>query len=347
MKAPSRTWTQACRFAGLGLLVCVLSVLQAKASALVQLAPVALGTVSPGVTAYGTVSPDTDHLFALSVPRDVVVTSVSVRVGQAVQRGDVVATVATAPSVTSAWRQARDAVAFAERDLAQNRRLFGEHLATNSQIAAAEKAVADARAQLDAQIRTGADRATQTVAATAPGIVTDVKATAGQPVPANSVIASVAASDRLIVSVGLEPEDAVHVAPGTAISFHSPQNEAIGFTGRIVSVDRLTDQKTRLVNAVANVPPVAAANLVIGMVLEGRLELPPRNGLVVPYSALMNDSGGPYVFVVKQDTAHRRAVQVALTTDKQALISHGLNRGEAVVVSGNAELNDGTAVRVR
>jgi RND family efflux transporter MFP subunit len=321
--------------------------LHAKASALVQLATVSQGSVSPDVITYGTVSADPDHIVALSLPRDVVVASISVRVGQTVRAGDAVATVVTAPTVTAAYRQAMDAVAFAERDLAQNQRLFDLRLATNSQVAAAEKALADAQAQLDAQLRVGADKTTQTVVATAPGIVTDVKASPGQPIPANSVIASVAARDRLIVSVGLEPEDAPHVAAGTAIAFHSPQNQSISFTGKVVSVDRLTDPKTRLVNAVVSVPPAAANNLVVGMVLQGTLELPPRNGLVVPHSALMNDSSGPFVFVVTKGAAHRRPVRIAMTTDKQALISQGLNPGEAVVISGNAELSDGTAVRVQ
>lgn len=347
MKAPLNLLSQVCRFAGLALALSSFSASQASASALVQLATAASGSVSPDVTAYGTISADPDHVVALSLPRDVVVASVAMRVGQTVRPGQVVATVLTAPTAASAYQQARDAVAFAERDLAQTRRLFGLRLATNSQVAAAEKAFADSQTQLDAQLRIGANRPSQAVLATAAGIITDVKATPGQPLPANSVIASVATRDRLIVSVGLEPEDAVRVSPGTAIAFHSPQNESISFTGRISSVDRLTDQKTRLVNAVASVPPAATANLVVGMVLQGRLELPPRNGLVVPHSALMNDSSGPFVFVVKQGAAHRRPVQIALTTDKQALISKGLNPGEAVVIAGNAELTDGTAVRVR
>lgn len=347
MTAPAKSFSQACRFAGLALVFSIVPILQASASALVQLTTVTSGSVSPDITTYGTVSADPDHVAALSMPRDVVVASISVRVGQTVRPGDAVATVLTAPGVTSAYLQARDAVAFAERDLAQSRRLFGLRLATNSQVAAAEKAVADAQAQLEAELRIGADRPSQTVVATAPGIVTAVSATPGQPVQANAVIASIAARDRLIVNVGLEPEDAPHVPPGTPIAFHSPQNQAISFTAKIMSVDRLADQKTRLVNAVAGAPPSAAANLVVGMVLQGTLQLPPRSGLVVPHSALMNDSTGPFVFVVKQGAAHRRPVQIALTNDKQALISQGLSPGESVVVAGNAELSDGTAIRVQ
>src|SRR5256714_5939492 len=210
MTALVNNFSQACRSAGLALAFSITPILQANASALVQLATVTSGSVSPDITTYGTVSADPDHVAALSMPRDVVVASISVRVGQTVRPGDVVATVLTAPSVTSAYQQARDAVVFAERDLAQNRRLFGLRLATNSQVAAAEKALADAHAQIDAQLRIGADRPSQKVIATDPGIVTAVSATPGQPVQANAVIASIAARDRLIVNVGLEPEDASH-----------------------------------------------------------------------------------------------------------------------------------------
>lgn len=118
--------------------------LPAQASALVRLATVTAVSLNPSVTSYGTVAPDPDHLVAVSLPRDVVVSSVSVRVGELVKPGNVIASVATAPAVISAFQQARNAVAFAEKDLVHTRYLFGLRLATNSQVAAAEKALADA-----------------------------------------------------------------------------------------------------------------------------------------------------------------------------------------------------------
>jgi membrane fusion protein (multidrug efflux system) len=318
----------------------------ANGSALVKLATVTSGSVNPSVRGYGTVAADPNHLVALALPRDIVASAVSVRVGQLVKPGDVIATVTTAPAVISTFQQARDAVTFAEKDLAHARYLFGLRLATNSQVAAAEKARADAQAQLQAQIRIGADRSTETVRASTPGIVMAVNAAPGQPIQANAVIASIVPRDRLLVNVGLEPEDAVKVRAGSPVSFHSPQNQTIVFTGRVSSVDVVTDPKSRLVNAVATVPPAAAADLTVGMVLEATLDLPPRTGFRIPHSALMNDGNGPYVFVVNQGIAHRRPVQIALSTDADALISQGLSAGESVVIAGNAGLSDGTPVRV-
>src|SRR2546423_5942982 len=179
MTALVNNFSQACRSAGLALAFSITPILQANASALVQLATVTSGSVSPDITTYGTVSADPDHVAALSMPRDVVVASISVRVGQTVRPGDVVATVLTAPSVTSAYQQARDAVVFAERDLAQNRRLFGLRFVTNSQVAAAEKALADALAQLYAQLRIGADCTSQSLMWKAACLVTGVTSSNG------------------------------------------------------------------------------------------------------------------------------------------------------------------------
>lgn len=331
-------------------LACALNLpvpLTAEPSALVRLATVTNGALSPSLSTYGTVAADPTHTVAISVPRDVIPATISIRVGQQVRPGDVVATVTTAPSVLSAWQQARDAVAFAEKDLTHTRYLFGLRLATNSQVAAAEKALADAQAQLQAQIRIGANRPAEMVRAVTPGVVMAVNAAPGQPLPANSVLASIVPRDHLVVNLGLEPEDAVRVRAGATATLSSPQNPAIMFTARVASVDAATDPKSRLVNAVATVPVVDTANLAVGMVLQASIELPPRNGVVLPHDALMNDGTGPFVYVVNKGVAHRRPVRIALSSGNETMVAQGLSPGEAVVVAGNSQLSDGTPIRTR
>lgn len=312
-----------------------------------QLATVASGAISPAISTYGTVAADPTHTVAISVPRDVIPATIPVRVGQPVHQGDIIATVTTAPAARSAWQQAQDAVAFAEKDLAHTRYLFGLKLATNSQVAAAEKALADAQAQLQAQIRIGADRPAEILRAAAPGIVTAVNAAPGQPLPANSVLASIVPRDHLLIQLGLEPEDAVRVHPGAMVALRSPQNSAIVFAARITGVDASADPKSRLVNAIASIPPADTANLTLGMVLGGSIELPPRIGVVMPHDALMNDGTGSFVYVVNKGIAHRRPVRLAFSTGNQAMVTQGLSPGEAVVVAGNTGLTDGAPVRTR
>jgi multidrug efflux pump subunit AcrA (membrane-fusion protein) len=126
---------------------------------------------------------------------------------------------------------------------------------------------------------------------------------------------------------------------------HSPQIARVSFNGKIQSVDALMDPKSRLVNAVATIPQDIAGKLILGMVMEGVIQLPAKTGIVVPHGALVTGPHGTSVFVVADGVAHRRDVEVVMETDQQALVASGVMAGEAVVVGGNAGLAEGTHVR--
>jgi RND family efflux transporter MFP subunit len=318
---------------------------QQEPSALVQLATAEQGSLNPSVGAYGTVAANPAYIATIALPSDGIITAVSVRAGQVVDAGQAVVTVETAPSALASYQQAQSAVTLAEQDLAHTQELFNQRLATNTQVAAAQKALADAQAQLQAQTQIGAQRQIRTLNATSVGIVIAVNATPGERMAANTVIASIAPRDRLILNMGLEPEDALQVPVGADASLRSPQILGLAFNGKIQSVDALMDPKSRLVNAVATIPQDVAGNLILGMVMEGVIHLPEKTGIVVPHSALMTDSNGTSVFVVDNGIAQRRDVEVAMQTDQQALITNGIMAGEAVVVGGNAGLTNGMRVR--
>jgi RND family efflux transporter MFP subunit len=318
---------------------------QQEPSALVQLATAEQGSLNPSVGAYGTVAADPAYIATIALPSDGIITAVSVRAGQVVDAGQAIVTVETAPNALASYQQAQSAVTLAEQDLAHTQDLFNERLATNTQVAAAQKALADAQAQLQAQTQIGAQRQIRTLNATSVGIVTAVNATPGERMAANTVIASIAPRDRLILNLGLEPEDALQVPVGADASLRSPQIAGLTFNGKIQSVDALMDPKSRLVNAVATIPQDVAGNLILGMVMEGVIHLPEKTGIVVPHSALMTGSNGTSVFVVDNGVAQRRDVEVAMQTDQKALITNGIMAGEAVVVGGNAGLTNGMRVR--
>jgi RND family efflux transporter MFP subunit len=318
---------------------------QEEPSALVQLATAEQGSLHPSVGAYGTVAADPAYVATIALPRDGIITSVSVRVGQVVDAGQALVTFETAPNALANYQQAQSAVTLAQQDLTHTQELFNQRLATNTQVATAEKALADAEAQLKVQTQIGAQREMQVLNATAAGIVTAVNATPGERVAANTVIALIAPRDRLILNLGLEPEDALQVPIDAEASLHSPQIARISFNGKIQSIDALMDPKSRLVNAVATIPQDIAANLILGMVMEGVVQLPAKTGIVVPHSALITGQHGTSLFLVANGVAHRRDVEVALETDQLALITNGVMAGEAVVVAGNAGLTEGMRVR--
>ena len=318
----------------------------AEPAALVGLAKAVSSTLHPEVVGYGTVAPDSDYLTTVAIPREGIVTAVSVRAGQLVRVGDPIATIETAPAAAANYQQAKSQLAFAGKDLAHTKALYDEQLATKSQLASAQKAYADAQAQLQAQTKIGAGQASEILRATAAGIVTAFSVSPGDRLQANAPIASIATRDRLLLNLGLEPEETLRVPVGAKVVLRSPQTDRIHFSGQVDSINATVDPKSRLVNAVVKIPQNVARELILGMVLEGTVQLPGVTGIAVPRSALMTDKGGTYVFVVTNSVARRHNVKVRLETDQGALISDGVHTGDQVVDSGNAGLDDGTRIRV-
>ncbi|MDE2163047.1 MAG: efflux RND transporter periplasmic adaptor subunit [Alphaproteobacteria bacterium] len=317
----------------------------AASGALVKLAVVKQGVLQQTVVAYGAVAADPGGVTTISMPRDGTISAVDVRAGQLVAKGDPIATIETAPAAVMQYEQAKSALGFAQKDLAHTQALFGEQLATHSQVAAAEKAYSDALSAFNQQRRIGADRASQVLRAAASGIVISAGVSPGDRVLANAVVASIATRDRLVVDLGLEPEVAPSVPVGTPVRLFSPQNSLIDFSTKIMSVAAMMDPQSRLVNAVVDIPKEIASHLILGMTLEGRIALSPRHGLLVPRSALMVDEHGTYVFIVKKDIARRHNVAVSLETDGGAILSGGVSANDEIVMVGNSGLEDGMPVR--
>ena len=65
----------------------------------------------------------------------------------------------------------------------------------------------------------------------------------------------------------------------------------------------------------------------------------------VPYVALLDDGGQPFVFIVKNGIAHRRDVVVANEGEDGVSLTSGITVGEQVVTAGGTGLEDGIKVR--
>jgi HlyD family secretion protein len=69
--------------------------------------------------------------------------------------------------------------------------------------------------------------------------------------------------------------------------------------------------------------------------------------LQVPASALFRDGDGWALFVVQDDTAHKRAVQVGQRNGLHAQILSGLRQGARVIVHPDDQVRDGVRVAIR
>ena len=104
------------------------------------------------------------------------------------------------------------------------------------------------------------------------------------------------------------------------------------------------DADTRLADVLVSIGPDAV--LPLDAYVRGELTIAGVDGLVVPRSAVLPDDEGFSIFTVDQGKAAEHKVSVAGEDDQSVEIAgDGLAAGEAVVVVGNLELEDGMSVK--
>ena len=98
--------------------------------------------------------------------------------------------------------------------------------------------------------------------------------------------------------------------------------------------------QTKLASLFAQVP--ARLGIGAGQTLSGTVTLQQAGDAVtIPYAALLDDGGQPYVYVVQGGIAHRRDVVPGPADGARVAIEKGVNAGDRVVVKGGTALEDG------
>lgn len=274
------------------------------------------------------------------------ITELKVRPGQKVTRGQQLVTMTADPATLEAYRKAVTALDYAERELARTKTLLSQHLATNAQVAAAQKTVSDANSDVEAQRKLGNDQPFRAATAPFDGYVAKVMNSPGDRIQANTVIMQLARTDQGIrIIVGLKPEDAGRVEPGMVVRVSPvPEQAAKQSTGTVRQVSGTLNPTSRLLETWIDVTQ-ASQNLVPGAAAEATIVIASHEGWVVPRSAVLHDDKGAYIFQVTDGKARRVDVKTGIETDNECEIAGSFDHGLKVVTSGNYELRDGMAVR--
>ncbi|HUW28233.1 MAG TPA: efflux RND transporter periplasmic adaptor subunit [Sulfuriferula sp.] len=294
------------------------------------------------ISGYGVVSPDTRSLQNISLPRAGQVLSLLVNVGQVVKKGAPLLEFGTGTEAALSYRQASVAVRFAASEVARIEQLVSEQLATQSQLAAAKKSLADARAALQAQQKMGNGRSLERVAAPFDGVVASISAAQGDRLAAGAPVLQLARAGGQRVVLGVEPEDVTRVRPGMAVSVASVFNDARRVMGRVTQVFGMVNPQTQFVDVLVEVPN---GGLIAGTRVRANIQLGQQSAWVVPRSAVLRDAQGAYLFQVQAGKARRVKVHTGLEQGGMVAVSGDFNPGQPVVSLGNYELQDGMAVR--
>jgi RND family efflux transporter MFP subunit len=333
---------------GLTLMLCIAGPSAASVdtpSVLVKTAPVVVKTLTDTLDTLGTLDPDPDRVLSLSLPHAGLINRVWVRLGQRVENGDQLLEVVTAPDARMQYLQAQSAVDFAQRELVRQQRLLGEQLATKAQVDAAMKNLQDARATLKALEQRGQDVTSETLRAPMKGIITRLDVSQGQRVQADTTAMLIAAEQRLIARLGVEPEDLASVRVGTPVTITSVFVPEVKIRSTIREVHAMINPDTQLVEVLAEIPDRQSGQLVLGSRILGRIELASRQSLAVPRSAVLGEAANAHVYIVDNGKARRVPVATGAEEGDIVGVSGALKVGDRVVILGNYELADGMTVR--
>lgn len=310
--------------------------------ALVTTAVATSGSATQTTELYGTVEAGAGGVQALVAPSESIVASVVAPTGTAVGAGALVATLR--PSATAQLDLARassDATA-ANAALARALRLRTDGLMSGADVDAAQAtATASNATRASLAARSGA----LALRAPAAGTVQNLTARPGDLLASGTVVASVITLGAVRGRFGVDSTTAARVRPGQPLQV-APVAGGRAVATTVAGVDPQVDPTTRQAAVFAALPADAALGL--GVSLKATITTgAPVQAITIPYTALLDDGGKPYVFVIERGVARRRDVVPGNGSGARVAITAGLAAGARVVTEGGTALEDGIKVRER
>jgi RND family efflux transporter MFP subunit len=238
------------------------------------------------------------------------------------------------------------AVSRAEYDLRR-----ADYLAAKEQVETAENQVRQLYQTLEAQkARVAmARKLLEDTVIRAPygGLIGEKHVTVGRFMKKGDPVATVVRVDPLRIELAVPEAAVAAVRQGQKVSFAVQTYPDRRFEGTIAYVGPAVRTESRAL-VVEAIVPNRAGLLHAGLFATARIELPAsRPSVMVPASALQNESGVARLFVARGDRAEQRLVQLGRELAGQVEILRGVTAGERVVSRPVDGLTDGVAIAER
>lgn len=274
------------------------------------------------------------------------VMSLSADIGQSVNAGQVLATLAS-PEFGAAQADTAKAMAdaqVADRALARHQTLFEADVISRKELDSTEAEALRARAELArAQARTRMYGSAQNVnqqlglAATVKGVVVERNLSAGQEVrpdqggPGNPALFVVSDPSVLWVQIDAREADIASLQPGTKISLTLPNYPDQSFEAKIAATGDFIDSNTRAIKVRAVVDN-AKRLLKAEMLGTARIQRKLSAGVLVPSSAVQLRGNQHWAYVQTEVGVYEpRRVKLGYEGIKEVLVVDGVQAGELVV----------------
>ena len=231
----------------------------------------------------------------------------------------------------------------AKKDLERFEALYKQTAATDQQLEGARLGAKAAEAQYVVARRQYDDTKITTPIS---GVVTARPVDVGTYVQSGTPVANVVDISRLKVKLNVAERDVFRLKAGDRVDVTTDVYPGVKFVGRIATIGSKGDDahtypvEVRLENPKEH--PLKAG-------MFGRVEFSSMTGgseLTIPREALVGSMKDAQVFVVDGTTARLRNIVTGSEFGTRLIVLDGLKEGETVVVSGQNNLRDGSAVAV-
>ena len=204
----------------------------------------------------------------------------------------------------------------------------------------------------EAQLRVlNQEKAYQTVAAPFDGVVTQRNIDVGSLVQADATTGTfmftVMQTDVIRTQVYVPQDQAVGVSPGVEAIVHIPEIPDRGFPGKVTRIADALQPDTRTLLTEIDVPNPDGA-LPPGAYCTVELHIPRKEkSLLVPADAIVFDSDGLHVAVLKDGVALFHKVTVARDLGTEVEVSSGIEKGDQVIRNPAVDLVDGSRAQAK
>jgi len=319
--------------------------------------PVAAGGAGEGLRAPGVVKPNAYRQVVVTPLVSGRVTRVGVELGQAVQRGQMVAQVFSSELAEAQTRyvSARAQLGAHEQELARTEKLIeigaasreelerihAEHAARRADLGSAEarlRLLGLSAAALEGLAPGNSQGATVNVPAPIAGVVTERTANVGLNVDQTTPLLTVTDLSTVWVVVDVYEKDFSHVTVGSPaqITTHAYPDRSID--GRVSYIDPQLSPETRTAKVRIEVPNLRG-DLRLGMYAEARFRgRGGRSMLMVPRAAVQNVGDRTVVYLVdpaKPGTFIEREVRLGAAAGDLIPVRSGVQPGDVVVTAGS------------
>lgn len=306
----------------------------------VEFAVARLDTAGRSVSATGTVEP----LRSVAINSQLAgsVLAVNVEEGDRVRVGTVLARI-DVRELAAQLASAEASLEVARRTAERSTRLRDQEIITVAEFERDEAAHIAAQAEYD-QLQTRVAQATARSPIT--GTVLERRVDQGDIVANQTRMFTIGDVSQLVVRVPISELDVTALGENDAVSVRLDALPGTTITGRVRRIFPAADSTTRLVPVEVALTGAEAREVRPGFLARVELRLQPRVGvLVVPATAVLDQSGGTAVFTVENGRAVRRSIRRGEYYGDRVEVLSGLAAGDTVVTTGAATLRDGALLR--